>query len=333
MSMTFSSNFTFDYDRSNGIAGGLIDFVGVAIHEIGHGLGFVSAVDDVDFLQGHAGSRVIFPTPLDLFRMQTGAGGANFTTATRVIVPGNIIGTQVMYDGGFFNPAGIGNPAGLLMGEIPMSTGVDFGDGRQASHWKDNAGIGTMDPTASFAELVNWTLADTRAFGLIGWDVDLTPPAVNSFNHLFQTAPNKIQYTFSDDVRNSFTLADLSVQKVGGGAINPTSLTFNAAGTVATVTFTNLPNGDFTATLLASGAGGGITDLSGNRLAANRTDNFFFVKGDANHDRKVDGGDFNLLASNFGLLNRTYAQGDFDGDGDVDGGDFNILATAFGTII
>src|SRR4029079_2080081 len=28
------------------------------------------------------------------------------------------------------------------------STGLTKGDGRQASHWKDNLGIGIMDPTA-----------------------------------------------------------------------------------------------------------------------------------------------------------------------------------------
>ncbi|MFO1062930.1 MAG: NF038122 family metalloprotease [Pirellulales bacterium] len=51
--ITFSSNFTFDFDPSNGITAGQYDFVGVATHEIGHALGFVSGVDALDFYAGN----------------------------------------------------------------------------------------------------------------------------------------------------------------------------------------------------------------------------------------------------------------------------------------
>jgi hypothetical protein len=68
MSITFSSTFAFDFDRSDGISPGQLDFVGVAIHEIAHGLGFTSEVDTVDFTEDNpAFPRVLFPKPLDLY--------------------------------------------------------------------------------------------------------------------------------------------------------------------------------------------------------------------------------------------------------------------------
>ena len=55
-----------------------------------------------------------------------------------------------------------------------MSTGVNQGDGRQASHWKDDSltgtHIGIMDPTLSSGLVFGLTDADIRALDLIGWD-------------------------------------------------------------------------------------------------------------------------------------------------------------------
>jgi len=58
---------------------------------------------------------------------------------------------------------------GLTLGDIPLSTGQFRGDGRQASHWKDDSLIhftmGVMDPTSDFGQSMNWSEADTRALG------------------------------------------------------------------------------------------------------------------------------------------------------------------------
>jgi hypothetical protein len=56
---------------------------------------------------------------------------------------------------------------------------------------------------------------------------------------------------------------------------------------------------------------------------------FFALGADANHDRSVNALDFNALASNFGIPNRTFAQGDFNYDGSVNTADFNALAAQF----
>lgn len=147
-SITFSSNFTWDFDPINGIDGGAFDFVGVATHEIGHAMGFVSGVDTVDFLHGSGTNLNGFAvfSVLDLYRYSADGqrnlafGGTPYTSL----------------DGG-------ATQLGL------MSTGAFNGDGRQASHWKDGLGIGIMDPTFGFGELGVISGQDIRGFDIIGW--------------------------------------------------------------------------------------------------------------------------------------------------------------------
>ena len=167
--IAFSTLFGFDTDNSNGITAGQFDFEGVAAHEIGHALGFVSAVDDFDFvLPGTATDMA--PYPLDLFRFRDGSVNdpttpAQFTTFARDMVPGSVdIFDQIN--------AGFGGSV-----EVLMSTGVDFGDGNQASHWKDNSTLGIMDPTASPGELLVLRPNDIRAMDLIGYEIQVVPEA------------------------------------------------------------------------------------------------------------------------------------------------------------
>lgn len=167
--IVFNSTFIFDYDRSDGIAPGLMDFETVAAHEIGHALGFVSAVDEVD-----AGITSIDPTLLDLFRFRDGTANdptttAQFTTFSRDLTAG----TFAIFDD--------------LTNEYRMSTG-STGDGNQASHWKDDGltgtSIGMMDPTLNLGETFFISAADLRAFDLIGYDL-VPEPSVFVLSALF----------------------------------------------------------------------------------------------------------------------------------------------------
>jgi hypothetical protein len=156
--ITFSSTFSFDYDNSNGVTAGQMDFETVALHEIGHLLGFMSSVDEIDF--NISTPHAISPTTLDMFRFSTvppGVTAATFSTAARSLVAG---GSAQFFDGTNY---------------YLMSTGVNNGDGRQASHWKDNLGLGAMDPTLAFGEIANLTAADLRAMDLIGWEINSVP--------------------------------------------------------------------------------------------------------------------------------------------------------------
>jgi len=153
--ITFNSDFNFDFDPTDGIDAGSIDFVGVAFHEIGHSLGFTSGVDIVDNNPNTDLNGFAIFNQLDIFRYSDRSQDA-FGAGTRDLGYGGE--TYFSIDGGATN-------IGLF------STGRNFGDGQQASHWKDGLGLGILDPTAAPRGQVNIiTELDLRAFDVIGFD-------------------------------------------------------------------------------------------------------------------------------------------------------------------
>jgi hypothetical protein len=172
--ITFSTGFLpdFDFDPTDGIGAGQLDFFAIVVHEIGHALGFTSSVDLVDFCDANPtqcpGTTSVNPTPLDLFRIVPGQG-SDFTFTSRILTFGDEVLEQTFYDGVI---------------ERRLSTGSFNGDGRQASHWRadeiSGSTIGIMDPTISSGQLGKLTNSDVRAFGLIGWDVNFLADCNNN---------------------------------------------------------------------------------------------------------------------------------------------------------
>lgn len=164
--ITFSTLFDFDFNPSDGITSTAFDFIGVAIHEIGHALGFVSGVDSVDARtspgQTAAGSLTslegfVVMSQLDLYRYSS-AGNLDWSTQNT---------PYFSVDGG----------VSQLFGDSRFSTGTLNGDGRQASHFKDSVSgvpqLGILDPTSARGQMQEVTALDLAAFDTIGWDVNV----------------------------------------------------------------------------------------------------------------------------------------------------------------
>jgi hypothetical protein len=159
-SITFGNTIPWDFNHGATIAPTKYDFVGVAIHEIGHALGFSSALEVVDLLFGKgplapfSGDPDTIPTytVLDLFRHSAASRAVSPTTLDLALG-----GTP------FFSLDGTTN-LGLF------STGTYNGDGWGASHWKDNLGLGIMDPTFAKGEKGIVTPLDLEALDVLGYD-------------------------------------------------------------------------------------------------------------------------------------------------------------------
>lgn len=200
--ITFSSTFGFDYNPTNGTDTGKYDFTAVAIHELGHSLGFVSGADTFDYFGRGSGpgadlleSGVFGSARLDDFAI--GSVLDLFRYGASPATPDGHLQLQWGANkSAFFSidgvtPFNFGNPDQSV---ASFSTGSFNGDHSQASHWKDtdlfpdagNPGcylggrdIGIMDPTGTPCANGRVTQNDLAAFDAMGWNL--------SFDALQQT--------------------------------------------------------------------------------------------------------------------------------------------------
>ena len=159
--VTFSTGYTWYYGLDGNVPAGAFDFESVALHELGHVLGFISSEDDVD-----TGATSISPTPLDLFRftatcVQTSADP--FETCPRDLTPSSSI-VQVLSDGTV---------------SYPVCTGAKTGDGCQASHYQE--GVGVMQYALAPGTAPGVSSADIWAMEMIGYDSAVPEPATLAF--------------------------------------------------------------------------------------------------------------------------------------------------------
>jgi hypothetical protein len=156
-----NSKFDFDFNPDDGIDAGKLDFESLALHDIGHALGFISSVGQQEI----APAVEVEPCVWDLFRVRPDAIKGDFAAAERILSSG---GEQSFYAGDRLLGLSTGRPDGA------------GGDSRQPSHWKDNdlSGqyTGVMDPTIKPGERQAITENDASAINAIGYKIRSADP-------------------------------------------------------------------------------------------------------------------------------------------------------------
>ena len=176
---------------------------------------------------------------------------------------------------------------------------------------------------------------DGSAFGVFArqFTPGVPAPAVTESEFRFQTAPQRLRVVFDQDVGASLDVSDIVVQAIPGGpTIMPDFIVFDPVTFTATFSFNGvLADANYRATLLSAG----IMTAGGTPMSSDYVIDFHFLRGDANHDARVNLQDFNILASNFGQGGPgiDFTRGDFNYDGVVNLQDFNLLASRFGAAL
>jgi hypothetical protein len=222
------------------------------------------------------------------------------------------------------------DPAAALTFSIAANTNPSLFDSTSI----DSAtGILTLDYSPGHSGAANITIRATDTGGLFietTFLVNVTasiPPTLTASAFIYGTAPQRLTFTFSQDVHATLHASNLIVQRLtpDTATISISEPIWDSATNTATFNFTGiLPDGDYRATL-----SGTTINAGGPSMTSSPILNFFFLQGDLNGDRQVSIADFITLASNFNKTNSIYSDGDLNYDGIVSISDFIDLAANF----
>ena len=156
----YNVDWNYDYGRVSTPSSDSLDFLSVAMHEIGHILGFVSSADSARVPDWQADSetnqsRLDGTTPLDLFRYSHWSRQYNSVDLAAGVQ------TYLSVDSG---QSAIGY---FARGKVDLGLGSD---GFQTSHWNGGPSSGIMDPFLGLGERSTVETIDLRALDIIGYD-------------------------------------------------------------------------------------------------------------------------------------------------------------------
>ncbi|MFT3784901.1 MAG: fibronectin type III domain-containing protein [Tepidisphaeraceae bacterium] len=149
---------------------------------------------------------------------------------------------------------------------------------------------------------------------------------------VYDTLPNRVAFQFDQDVSASLSVSDLYVHRYGYDAVrygsSYFSLSYDHATNVATFTRTGtgqMASGfDYSATLYADD----VTNAAGEPLAATSSFDFFFMSGDADHDRASNQADLDVVLHGEASPPSPvlYSLGDLNYSGAVDSADEELVS-------
>ena len=162
-----------------------LDFLSVALHEIGHILGFTSGVDDSDWfqkvvntqtqidggtlnsrIQETDGSEITYVEGDYSFGFTSRKMPLDFFRYTETSEYWNLTDLSTGEDAYFSVDGGATNLANL------STSKYGDGDGYQASHWENTAiSLGIMAPALRLNQSNTISILDLRAFDVIGWNL------------------------------------------------------------------------------------------------------------------------------------------------------------------